>query len=361
MRTLIIIQEADFPWFCRQSPGDDQPLMTKINNKPFLEYLLDFAVLAGSRAIRICMADPDPEIEQYFSPGLFRGASLSYSNIFANDSVSQIISKNMPFCRASSLMLILPGYFIHYDKDMDFTHMGFAEPDGVELTCANGSILYCPDDDIRPMVARVSSNFKLNLTPISNPGDFINLANTISSQKQYMPPAEIEGQSRPMAKNGACILTHLLLALILILVQLIPFIFLSIYLTFRGRLKFQSHRYYIDNKRSVVLPWITVGTDMGSRIYKKISLERLPLLFHVFTGKLAIIGTRLLRDNSRNSALLRDFNNYQPGVFTYSEAMGIHGPGEEQEITDRYFADQPCTLNADIVKLLKALINRLKQ
>lgn len=362
MRTLIVLQEMNTPMFRRRDPDDEHSLMIKINHKPFLEYLLDFAVLTGSRAIRIVMDEPDSEIKHFFRPGSYRNIPLSYSSIHANDSLSQIIGQNMPFCRSSSLMFIFPDYFIHYNQNIDTLSPDLNVADGVELTCDTGSVLYAPVDDLRPTIARVSPKLKIRLSPLSSRDDISALASTIKGNNSYLSPIRVRFRpTETKIRHYSCQLLHLTLALVLMVLQICPFFFLSIYLTIRGRIKFTGHKYLINSSKTIILPLLQVGNEhISSRIFTRLSLDRLPLLFFVISGRLALMGSSLLRDNQKTRSFLTDFTNYKPGVFSHSEAMGIMSECEEQELTDRYFADQPCTLITDVVKLYKALINRVQ-
>jgi len=94
MKTLIVHKEADFNWLRRLFP-DRSPLLASVCNKPLLEYLLDFAILSGSRHVRLATDMPLVEVEAVFGDGSRWGVELTYVSIREADDLEAVLLKEI--------------------------------------------------------------------------------------------------------------------------------------------------------------------------------------------------------------------------------------------------------------------------
>ncbi len=152
MKTLIIVKEKDCEWLRPIFPGI-HPLLVPICNKPFIEFLIDFAILAGSDALRILSDGPLSDVEEYCDNGSRWGIAISYGSIKSSDETLLIMEKNHRYCAGERVLLMNGFVFIEYDKQHNYTAL-FAElPDGEILGCNKGSLSLRGTPGERPKVA----------------------------------------------------------------------------------------------------------------------------------------------------------------------------------------------------------------
>lgn len=174
MKTLLLIKEKEFHWFRSVSP-DQCPLLAPVCNKPLLEYLVEFAVTCGSRKIRLATDAPLDDVKPVFGDGGRWGVELTYASVEETDRLEDTLKKNSAYCKGSRLLVMEGCFFLHYDKNEDYTRfMQTAQP-GVLLTCNTGSIIIqgtAPETDPLPVT---SAQF-LAMTPIRSAGDLHRLS-----------------------------------------------------------------------------------------------------------------------------------------------------------------------------------------
>ncbi len=139
MKTLLVIREQESAWLLDQFPGI-HPLLVPICNKPFIEFLVDFAILAGSEALRIVSDGGLRDVELYCANGSRWGVEISYGNINPADDTYTVIEKNRRFCLKERIMIISGFLFIRYDKKSDYTSLFASLQSGELLRCPHGSI-----------------------------------------------------------------------------------------------------------------------------------------------------------------------------------------------------------------------------
>ncbi|WP_287374098.1 NDP-sugar synthase [Prosthecochloris sp.] len=139
MKTLLTIRENSYAWVTSTLQWR-KPLLLPICNKPFVEFLIDFAVLAGSRDIRLLSDGSLQEVEQYCENGSRWGVQMSYAHIKESDDLQTIFEKNRRFCNDWKIMVIDGFVFIGYDKKNDYSALFNAMPDGTVVSCAAGSM-----------------------------------------------------------------------------------------------------------------------------------------------------------------------------------------------------------------------------
>ncbi|MCF8383063.1 MAG: NDP-sugar synthase [Chlorobium sp.] len=139
MKTLIAIKEQYHTWVHEAFPAM-HPLLLPLCNKPFIEYLIDFAILAGSREVRLLSDGQLTEVEEHCGTGSRWGIELSYANLHPADDQQQLLDKNRKFCGGGRTM-ILTGYnFISYNKQKSYLDLATIATDTPIASCPGGTI-----------------------------------------------------------------------------------------------------------------------------------------------------------------------------------------------------------------------------
>ncbi|MEI8185360.1 MAG: NDP-sugar synthase [Chlorobiaceae bacterium] len=139
MKTIIITKGIEYRWLRDIFPGR-HPLLVTLCNKPFIEFLIDFCILAGSTGIRIISDEVMSDLEKHCENGSRWGVEISYANLLPTDNVQKAIEKNSRFCSNERVMVINGLLFIHYDKRSDYRSFFASLPVGEVLECSNGNI-----------------------------------------------------------------------------------------------------------------------------------------------------------------------------------------------------------------------------
>ena len=460
MKTLIIIRERDHAWLRNVFP-DIHPLLFPICNKPFIEFLIDFSILAGSEAVRIVSDGSLIDVEEYCDHGSLWGTDISYSSIMSMDDQRAVIEKNRRFCSEEKILIISGLVFIQYDKLHDYKSLFASQPNGDILVCNEGSLsltgnppglqknsapfslslialdsldgyyrlcmeilgfasspyvlpgynneAYChigrnvvisKSAEIRKPVM-IGNNVQILEDAIIGPGAVIG-SNVIIDRKSTVTESivlantyigeQLEVQNKIAAGNmliepegGICItmddphlltgikksgsvgsllqfLVHSFAALLLITLQLIPFLILSPILTIQGKWKKSKNIYYTGTVGETLTLTTTTIERRGfiSSLAAALSLDRFALLFSVLRGHLAVIGSSLELASDSNTTLHAVESWYHAGVFSYAEAEEWPVSGGDKAIVERYFAVHGNPF-LDITMTIKAFFNRIHE
>jgi hypothetical protein len=175
MKTIIISRELDYTWMRNIFP-DRHPLLVPLCNKPFIEFLIDFSILAGSSGIRIMSDDVISDVENYCEKGSRWGIDITYANMLPTDSTQKILDKNSKFCSDERIMLINSLLFVHYDRRRNYSSFFASIPAGEVHACSNGNLsltgIASPSDNIEAAPP-------LSLTVLDSIGQYYALANEI--------------------------------------------------------------------------------------------------------------------------------------------------------------------------------------
>ena len=158
-------------------------------------------------------------------------------------------------------------------------------------------------------------------------------------------------------------LVHRIVALLLITLQLIPFLILSPILLFQGKWKRCKNSYYTAaTGKTLILTTTTIDRQgVLSTLASALSLDRFTLLFSVLRGQLAIIGSWPVVANPASLNTLSGMESwYHAGVFSYAEAEDWPVNRGDTAIVERYFAVHGNPAQ-DIVMTIKALFNRIHE
>ncbi len=139
MKTLIVIRESDHAW-TRELFSGRHPLLLPVCNKPAVEFLIDFSVLAGSREIRIVGDTPLDDVERLCEDGSRWGVSISYANMLSGDSIEKVLDKNRKFCAAGRVLVISRTLFIRFDYRQDYGSFFRSHPEGPVVSGKSGRI-----------------------------------------------------------------------------------------------------------------------------------------------------------------------------------------------------------------------------
>jgi len=187
MKTLIVIKADTFDWLQTVFP-ERSPLLASVCNKPLLEYLLDFAILSGSRHVRLATDMPVDKVEAVFGDGSRWGLELTYTPVRKTDDLAAALLKNSRYCAGSRLLLMQGCFFLHYDQNNDYASFMQAAAPGELLTCATGRILI-QDQAPQPSLPKDIPP-PLALTPLRSVSDIYRLSMRVLGHDahQYVLP-----------------------------------------------------------------------------------------------------------------------------------------------------------------------------
>ncbi len=181
MKTLFVIKEQNHAWVHNAFPGI-HPLLLPLCNKPFIEYLIDFAILSGSDEMRIMSDGTLGEVESYCKNGSRWGIELTYGNSRTADDISTILQKNSRFCNNTRTMVIDGFVFIDYDKDNRYDSIFETMPDGTISSCRNAGRLIMTGKNA-DFVTAVAPAPPVNLEPLDSLESYYRLSLDILNNK----------------------------------------------------------------------------------------------------------------------------------------------------------------------------------
>jgi NDP-sugar pyrophosphorylase family protein len=190
-----LIHSVNSTWVGRYFKEIPPPLL-KIANKPLLEYMIDFAVLASAKDIRIVLETPSPLIEKYFDDGSNWGVQISYGLARPEDTLSRMLIKNKGFWKESDL-LVLDGYFfLEYDRNI--TEYAFLKAPLTTRRIAGegGQLMYCSRLELSKDIDAIQYQDytklepEIKLHPLANIQQYyqLNMDTIKYKNKQYVLP-----------------------------------------------------------------------------------------------------------------------------------------------------------------------------
>lgn len=136
---------------------------------------------------------------------------------------------------------------------------------------------------------------------------------------------------------GRCPVYQRILALLLLLLQTLPYVllrpFLEIHSTLAECLMGNGRKRTVSVNR-YVLP----QDSLAGRLFRGLTLNKYHLLFFAVAGKLRLVGNRLLEVTDHNEAFIRDLPGYAPGVFSCSEYLGHENEPYQIELDEHFYA-----------------------
>ncbi|NTU93331.1 MAG: NDP-sugar synthase [Chlorobiaceae bacterium] len=179
MKTLIVIREADYGWLTPLFPGV-HPLVMPICNKPFIEYLIDFSILAGSTAVRIVSDGPLNDVERYCENGSRWGIDISYASILVDDDLDAVMDKNARYCSEGRMMVTSGFIFISYEKKHELKPFVAMAPAGTLLRGSTGSLLLTGTPE---NVGEVREPAPCSLVELDSIGSYYRLSTEILNER----------------------------------------------------------------------------------------------------------------------------------------------------------------------------------
>ncbi len=139
MKTILAFREEEYAWVHEAFPCI-HPLLLPLCNKPFIEFLIDFAIIADSSSLRLLCDGGFDAVERYCENGSRWGIDLSYGSIHPDDTIHAMLGKNRKFCGEERIMIISGFSFIRYDKRLNYKSLANTMAAGEWATCPGGRI-----------------------------------------------------------------------------------------------------------------------------------------------------------------------------------------------------------------------------
>ena len=128
-----------------------------------------------------------------------------------------------------------------------------------------------------------------------------------------------------------------LLALLLILIQTLPYILLRPFLEFHATLA--ECLTGQGKKRTLALHGYALPREsIAGRLFHRLTLNKYHLLPYAAAGKVRLVGNNLLEATEHNERFIRDLPGYAPGIFSYSEYLWHENEPYQRELDEQYYA-----------------------
>ena len=136
---------------------------------------------------------------------------------------------------------------------------------------------------------------------------------------------------------GRCPVYQRILALLLLLLQTLPYILLRPFLEIHSTLA--ECMMGNGRKRTVsVNRYVLPQDSLAGGLFRSLTLNKYHLLSCAATGRLRLIGNHLFEATEHNEAFIRDLPGYAPGIFSYSEYLGHEHEPYQLELDEQFFA-----------------------
>lgn len=152
-----------------------------------------------------------------------------------------------------------------------------------------------------------------------------------------------------------CPLYQRLAAMLLLLLQTLPYALLRPFLEFHATLAeclMGRGWKHIMSLHGYVLP----RESLAGRLFRRLTLDKYHLLPYAAAGKLRLVGNCLLEATEHNEQLIRELPGYAPGVFSYGEYLGHESEPGQLELDEQYYAyAMNCWFN---IKILTGILRQ---
>ena len=145
------------------------------------------------------------------------------------------------------------------------------------------------------------------------------------------------------------------LTLLLVLLQLVPFLLLISLSRFCGNLHAMRREVHATRRRKIRL--LTLPNFWGSRLFRALSVDLFPALVQVLAGRLWLCGQEPLTTDT-DDTLHRELKEYFPAVFTYATPRAERSDTFIKRVDALYYAHNR-SLAEDMRILCRALFGRL--
>ncbi len=142
----------------------------------------------------------------------------------------------------------------------------------------------------------------------------------------------------PLVKDGGlnCPYKQRVAAFFLWLIQLIPFLVFRPWIDIRA----DEVECYMNQQRSKKIRlhlYVRPASSFPGRWFRRLSLDRFHLLPLIWFGELRLVGSLILEANPENARVLRQFPDYSPGIFSFSELLGHEEDRVQREMDELYY------------------------
>jgi len=180
---------------------------------------------------------------------------------------------------------------------------------------------------------------------------------TLKTEEKFIVSGMEEKFFRQLARS----VVHLILAVWLILLQIVPYTVLRLLLGVSPRIV-RRKREYLVSKSGKTISITTLETTRPSilyGLYRRLSLDKFPLVLRVLRGDLFLAGQTLREKTAASTAFVRDLFLYQPAAFTYPESLSFSQQDPaDADIHDRYYSANP-RIGMDVKIIMLSIFNRL--
>ena len=136
----------------------------------------------------------------------------------------------------------------------------------------------------------------------------------------------------------------------------VPFI---LYFSLFKRLSSSALEYFAADRSSICrVRTFGNGTGIAANLFKRFSLDKVPLLVEVLKGNIFISGNSLAGSGGKGEKMIGVLPVYLPGAFSYGESLPENGSESEKMIHDMYYSHKP-SLFLDIKIVLNIFLKRL--
>ncbi len=142
----------------------------------------------------------------------------------------------------------------------------------------------------------------------------------------------------PLVKSGQmlCPYKQRIAAVLLWLLQVIPVLLLRPFLVVES----DEVECFMNQQRERKLKlrlYVRPAESVCGRYFRKLSLDRFHLLPMVWRGELRLVGSLIFEATPENARLLRQFPDYSPGIFSFSELLEHEKDPIQREMDELYY------------------------
>lgn len=146
-----------------------------------------------------------------------------------------------------------------------------------------------------------------------------------------------------------------LVALLLLLLQTLPYVLLRPFLEFHATLA----ECLMGRGEKCVMAlhgYVMPRESLAGKLFRRLTLDKYHLLPYAAIGRLRLVGNRLLEATEHNEQFIRELPGYAPGVFSYGEYLGHEDEPGQLELDEQYYAyAMNCWFN---IKILTGILRR---
>ena len=153
-------------------------------------------------------------------------------------------------------------------------------------------------------------------------------------------------------------ITHYLFTIVMLLIQFVPVLIFGLIMILTGACANRDSYIISKGFRTIRIADYRASKNLFARVFKKLSLDKFPLLIEAFKGNLALSGNSLYADTPENRQFISELPQYKPGIFSFTESIGVDADEYQFKINDNYYCYHR-SLFLDIKIIFGSILNRL--